>query len=154
MATPKFASTGKGSWAGKSRLNLPWLPKDKQISESASKLHIDLDELNTFATITYTWEHEGKRHEGSMLVCGSAKSKDVQVAWVDSWHQSTSVLYLKGKEDAKGNIKSKGTYDAEGQTWGWTIAFELAEDTLTMRMENVMPDDKADWAVEAVYKRA
>ena len=153
MAAPKFAHDSTGSWTGKSKLNLPWLPKDKQVSESDSNLHVDLDEQKKFATVTYTWHHEGQRHEGTMIICGSSKSKEYEIAWVDSWHQNSNIMTLKGKEDDKGNLKTKGEYTAEGQTWGWTIAFEHSKDKLVMKMENVMPGDKAEWAVEAVYHR-
>lgn len=154
MAIPKLIKSSKGSWEGKSRLNQSWLPPEKRIAESKSKFHVDTDAHDTFATITYLWSHEGKSHEGQILLCEGDKSKKVQLGWVDSWHQNTAVMHLAGEEAADGSVKAKGTYDAEGETWGWTIAFHLTADTLTMKMENLTPKDEAEWAVEAVYHRA
>ncbi len=151
MAVPKPIRDAKGLWHGKSQLNLPFLPPGKQISESNSSLHIDTDGQDTYATITYNWHQDGKRQEGTLIVCKASKSKAVQVGWVDSWHQNTAVMHLTGEESDSGLIKAKGTYSAGKETWGWTIAFQLADDKFTVNMENVMPSGEAIWAVKATY---
>ena len=48
----------------------------------------------------------------------------------------------------------QGTYDAEGQTWGWhtTLALE-GPNTLALRMYNVMPGEAPALAVETVLQR-
>ena len=154
MAIPKSITEAKGSWFGSSKLNQSWLPPEKRIAESASFLHVDTDEHDTFATITYTWHYEGKRHEGTVLICMAGKSKVVQIGWVDSWHQSTAVMHLVGSESSDGSFKAKGTYAAGKEVWGWTIEFKMTPDLLTMRMENLTPKGEAEWAVEAIYKRS
>ncbi len=152
MAIPKSILDAKGLWHGKSLLNLSWLPPDKRVTESASRFHVDTDANHAFATITYDWHHEGKRHEGTILICKANKSKVVEMGWVDSWHQNGGVLHLVGEESESGVVKAKGTYEAEKQTWGWTIAFERTSDQLVMTMENVTPKGEAEWAVKATYK--
>ncbi len=154
MAIPKSILDANGSWFGSSKLNQSWLPPEKRIAESASFLHVDTDEHHAFSTITYTWQYEGKRQEGSILVCMDGKSKVAQLGWSDSWHQNTAVMHLVGTEAADGSVKTKGTYAAGKEVWGWTIEFKLTSDKLTMKMENLTPQGEAEWAVEAVYKRA
>jgi len=153
MAVPKSIHVAKGLWRGKSQLNLPFLPPEKRVSESDSSLHIDTDQHDSYATVTYNWQYEGKRQEGTILLCESAKSKSVQLAWVDSWHQNTAVMHLTGEESETGLVKTKGTYPAGKETWGWTIEFQIAGEQLTMKMDNVTPSGEAVWAVKASYKR-
>ena len=153
MAVPKQIHDAKGSWKGKSLLNLPWLAPDKRVTESTSHLHIEADSHDKFATITYSWEYEGKRQEGTMIVCMAGKTKVVEIGWVDSWHQNSSVLHLVGSETETGAVKTKGSYSAGKETWGWTIAFSKAGDEMHLTMENVTPAGEAEWAVRAVYKK-
>ena len=152
MAVPKFIVASKGSWKGKSKLNLPWLAPDKRVSESDSHLHIDCDRQNAFATITYTWSYEGKEQEGTFLICQNDTSKVVEVGWSDSWHQNTGVMHLAGPGGEADSFKTRGTYKAEGQEWGWTVAFSLTKERLTLKMENVPPNVEPQWAVEAIYE--
>jgi hypothetical protein len=80
MAVPPNIRAAVGSWKGKSKLNLPWLPADKQVTESDSQLHVDTDDRGTIATLTYDWHYEGKRHEGTMILAGSTKEKKIEIA--------------------------------------------------------------------------
>lgn len=153
MAVPQFVIDSKGSWRGKSKLNLPWLAPDKQVSESDSHLHIDCDRQNKFATIVYTWSNEGKGEEGTILLAQGPKSKVVELGWADSWHQSTAILHTVGEEKPAGYFKTKGTYKGDGEEWGWTIALTLADGKLQLKMENVTPKGEATWAVDATYER-
>jgi hypothetical protein len=155
MAVPDSIHKAAGLWQGKSKLNQPWLPAGKQVTESSSRLHIETDNLGKFATLTYDWHYEGKREEGTLILSGSVKSKRMEMGWVDSWHQSSGVLYLKGQEGEDGAVKARGEYSVDGKEfWGWTIELHATSDELTLRMENVPPKGEAMWAVEAVYTRA
>ncbi len=154
MAVPKSIQTAKGSWKGRMKLNLPWLPPENQISESDSSMQIETDSQETFATITYDWQYEGKRQESTTLISGSNESNAVQFAWVDSWHQSEAVLHLKGEDLGTGPVKARGEWNAGEEVWGWTIEFLPSGESLTLKMENITPAGDPTWAVEAVYQRA
>lgn len=153
MSVPKSIHMAKGLWRGKSKLNLPWLPPEKRVTESSSSLHIDTDSQDKFATITYDWRYEGKKEEGTIILSGNVKSKLVQMGWVDSWHQNEAVLHLKGKDSETGSVKAKGEWSAGAEVWGWTIELLAVGDKLTIKMENVTPAGEATWAVEGVYSR-
>lgn len=153
MAVPRSIHDAKGLWHGKSLLNLSFMPPGKQVTESSSRLHIETDEHNTYATITYDWHHDGKRQEGTIILCKSGDSESVQIGWVDSWHQNTSVMHLVGEESANGSVATKGTYMAEKEAWGWTVSLQLEGEHLSLIMENITPDGKAEWAVRGLYKR-
>jgi hypothetical protein len=153
MSVPKAIRDAKGLWHGKSQLNLPFLPPGKQFTESNSSLHIETDGQDTYATITYNWHQDGKRQEGTLLVCEAGKSRRVQIGWVDSWHQNSAVMYLSGNESEGGVVNVKGTYSAGKEVWGWTISFQLADGQFFMNMENLTPTGEATWAVKAAYSR-
>ena len=153
MAVPQKLLLAKGLWHGPSKLNLSFLPPERRVTESNSRLHIDTDGHHSYATITYDWSHDGKRQEGTMLVSQDSDSKKVSVGWVDSWHQSSSIMQLVGNEDANGKIHTTGHYGAGGQTWGWDIDFEFVTETLQMTMTNISPKGEAEWAVRATYRK-
>ncbi|MBX3113772.1 MAG: DUF1579 family protein [Fimbriimonadaceae bacterium] len=156
MATQKVIQKAVGSWKGKSKLNLPWLPEDKRITKSESKLHVDLDMKHTFATITYTWVFEGKVEEGSMHICSAEKSKKTSIGWVDSWHQNSSVLHLTADEFNHDLVRATGSYPTgDGSPdWGWRIELSMpSDDTFLLKMINMPHGEKEEWAVEATYKR-
>jgi hypothetical protein len=151
MAIPKFIQDSQGSWKGTSELNLPWLPKDKQVSTCDSKLHVEIDPGLKYATIHYVWAYEGKREEGTMIICGD-KKEVVEIGWSDSWHMNSGVMHLKGKHQPQ-SLKTLGSYTAEEQTWGWSVAFEQKDGVLLLKMENIPPGMDPQWAVEAEYRR-
>jgi len=154
MAIPKSWSDRLGSWKGTYKLRQSWLAPDKQIQESASALHLDSDARRTYATIVYHWTADGVAQEGTMLITYASKAKRLEIGWADSWHQSTAIFHAKGEEAADGSFLCKGSYTAGGQTWGWTISIAFVGEELRIKMDNVPPDGKPDWAVDSVYRRA
>lgn len=153
MAVTKAIHLAKGLWHGKSKLNQSWLAPDKRVTESSSSLHVDIDARDTFATITYDWEYEGKREEGTLILAKHRKSDAVEMAWVDSWHQHDGVLYLKGEASESGSVRARGEYGAGKEVWGWTIELIATADSLTVKMDNCPPTGDPIWAVEGVYTR-
>lgn len=150
MAIPKTIKDAAGSWKGKSKLHLSWLPEAERITECDSTLHVDLDRNQSFATVTYVWSHEGKEHEGSILLSGSEK-EGMSAGFTDSWHMSTGVLPMKS-DKFEANVK--GHYSAGEELWGWRVAVEVSGDTLKLKMFNATPKGEEEWAVEGTYKRA
>jgi len=151
MAIPRTVSLGKGLWHGKSKLNFSEDPNVESVTESDSTLRIATDRLDTFATVTYTWEFEGEPQEGTLILAGS-ESKDAATAgWVDSWHQNGSVMSLAGTGMQGEQLTITGSYATD---WGWRIELCTSDETLQLRMVNVSPDGSETWAVHATYRRA
>ncbi len=153
MAVPKSIQASVGDWKGKSKLNLPYLPPEEQVTESESTLRVSVDGTGAFATITYTWSHDGNPQEGTILLVRKAENPAVELAWVDSWHQHESILYMKGEEAESGSVRVEGSWPAGDEMWGWTIELVLAEASLVLKMEVVQPNGEATWAVEGTYSR-
>jgi hypothetical protein len=152
MAVPKQLAEAVGSWRGKSELHRSWLSPDKQVSGSDSHFHIQADTRHKFLKIEYAWSVDGKAQEGEMILCQAAKGDAVEIGWADSWHQSGAVMHLVGTTTANG-VQTKGSFDAGGEKWGWTIDLTLEGDRLLMTMNNVTPQGEATWAVKADYRR-
>ena len=153
MAVPKFIHTAKGSWQGTSRLHLSFLPPEERITESNSSLKIETDERENFVTLTYYWYHEGQRQQGTILLCGSSENKNLQMSWVDSWHQNFAIMNLEGSDTAAQYIQAKGNYSGGDEIWGWSIRLELQGDNLILSMDNHSPNGESEWAVQASYIR-
>ncbi|HLK13310.1 MAG TPA: DUF1579 family protein [Fimbriimonadaceae bacterium] len=153
MSVPDFIVAAKGTWKGKSKLHQVWLPPERQVTESDSTLFIDPDPSNTFATVLCDWADEGEPQHGRFLLCGDAKTKAVEIGWVDTWHMSGGVMHLAGAQTGDTELKTRGSYGAGDEVWGWTVDFALEGEKLTLKMDNVTPDGDADWAVDAVYER-
>ena len=115
-------------------------------------MHVDIDSNSTYATVTYNWEFKGERQEGTLIICGNKKG-NATMGWVDSFHQSSSVLHLEGEELSSGGVKTSGKWKAGEELWGWTIAIELVKEELLFNMEVVTPKGEATWAVKATYRR-
>jgi hypothetical protein len=155
VAIPKLISLAKGSWQGKSKLNFSEDCEVEKVEESESVLDVQTDRQNTFATLTYTWAYEGQKQEGTLVIAGSERSEAVTGGWVDSWHQGSALMSLRGTGMKADRLSLTGAYAAPGQPdWGWRIELVLVDKALELRMTNVSPTGVEAWAVVAVYMRA
>lgn len=152
MAIPKPFAGRAGSYAGKSRLNLAHMPEGQRVKESSSEMHVDFDRNEKYATVTYVWEYEGKKQEGSFLVCGPDDGETFQMGWVDSFHLDYQIMYLKG---SVADMSAKGNYAYGEEEYPWRIAFEFPSDSeIVMKMWFISLEGEEEWAVEALYKKA
>lgn len=155
MATNSLLIKSVGQWEGESTLHLSWLEDEsKRIQPGPSGMHVEVDAHQAFATITYWWTYEGKRQEGVMVIAGGAKSKKVSIGWTDSWHSTSDVMHFKGTwEDDR--VEALGEYSVgDSPPWGWRIVLEREGENLIMRMDNIEPGGKPEWAVKATYHKA
>lgn len=109
-----------------------------------------------FLQCAYTWSHEGRAHEGVLLIGVRKKDGAATGAWVDSWHQSGEPMMLRGSWDATaGKISVCGTFSAPPDPdWGWRITLEMPDaDRLAMLMYVATPAGEEALAVRATYGR-
>ena len=113
-----------------------------------------------FLEVRYTWSHEGKAHEGFMLlvpVCKRGVATGAWTgAWIDSWHQSTHPMQLQGEIDANGLLSLSGTFPAPPDPdWGWRITLESpSEREFHLTMYVITPGGDEALAVKGEYARA
>lgn len=109
-----------------------------------------------FLRIDYTWVYRGETQEGSLLVGGDRRTREVVVHWVDTWHMSDAVMQCRGGTNEDGSVSVRGSYQAPpGPDWGWRIdLFPKDEGGLRLVMHNVTPDGEEAPAVETNWARA
>jgi len=134
-------------------LHRVWMEPDLQISRSDSGMKLHADPRSAFLKIDYTWSIDGEAQEGSLLVCQADEGDAVEIAWVDSWHQSGGVMKLQGNASETG-VHTKGAWEAGDQIWGWTVDIGAEGDSLKLTMDNITPDGEVSWAVRSEYRRA
>lgn len=141
-----------GDWTGENKL---WFMPNTPVHESPTTASIRTVAGGRYLVVDYTWSHEGKPHDGHMLVRLTGEPDATDIAWVDSFHQSASILRLAGLEKSPTVVSARGSYPAPtGPDWGWKIAISAeAKDRFAFRMWNIMPDGPEMLAVEAVYRR-
>ena len=137
-ATPLAALVGH--WQGTSRLVLPWNTPPE--SDSPSTAEVRLAATGRFVTIAYTWEYEGKAHEGFLLFGREKKTDAVHAAWVDSWHQGDRPLNSDGTVTTDGGIDVLGHFPAPpGRDWGWRTVVEASgDDAFRLAMYTIEPE--------------
>lgn len=117
-------------WDGSAEL---WLdPLGDEVVRSDCTISVEDD------VIRYRWNHEGKDHEGSLVV----RPNDAQ--FTDSWHQPEP-MRCRHVEGAWGLTQVQGVYGPDSN-WGWRIALTLRAptDELVLQMTNIAP-----WGEEA-----
>lgn len=141
-----------GNWEGTSRT---WFEPGILADESPveGKIYQALGGL--FVIHEYTASLQGKEHSGIMIIGASFPEEKFQNAWIDSFHNGTSILFSEGAMES--DIYSVGGTYAAGSPdvrWGWRTTLEQPDaDTLVMTMYNIPPGEQEAKAVEFTYFR-
>jgi hypothetical protein len=107
-----------------------------------------------FVRLDYTWMYQGRPQSGSLLVGHRTKAGVLTGHWIDSWHNSESVMPLEGKSGDAAALVMRGSYPAPpGPDWDWRIAITPDTNQLEIIMHNIFPEGKEEPAVEATYSR-
>jgi hypothetical protein len=128
-------------WQGKGEL---WLdPMGNEVTVYPCSISIDA------AVVRYTWEYEGKTHEGSYVL------RDGGADFKDSWH-SPDAMACAALPGGWGLMSVEGTYAAgDGPRWGWRSTLSLRPSgELVLQMTNVAPWGEHGRAVRMICERA
>lgn len=142
-----------GEWSGTKNLYLSGQPEPDHQSES--RLRVRPVAIGRGLELNYDWSHEGQPQAGAMLLVPAAESANA--GWVDSWHQSSSLMHLSGTVDQAGKISLLGSFSVgSGPDWGWRIELTpLGDKGLRLQMFNINPaSQQADLGVSIEYRRA
>jgi hypothetical protein len=152
MSVPEQIAALVGNWVGGNRL---WLSPEEPPSESASTASVVLVASGQFLALRYAWAHEGRGHEGLLLLGGDPDGKGAIGVWTDSWHVSHKLMSCEGDVLGRGMISVVGAYAAPpGPDWGWRIVVEPdGKRAFRLLMFNLPPTGGEERAVEATYAR-
>lgn len=143
----------RGSWTGPNDFRL--MPTDEPHTAPAT-LELSAAAGGNLTLVAYTWSHPADGPQDGFLTIGQGESADQAVAlWADSWHQQPAPTTLAGDLTAD-TVALSYTYAGD---WQWIITLDAtAPDTLTLRMDNVVPSSAGNpattyWAMQATLRR-
>lgn len=144
----------QGHWEGTNKVWFePGDPVDQSSVTGSMKLIFD----GRYILYEYTGSFQGNPLEGMAIIGYDLNMKRYQIAWIDSFHTGTSILFSEGERGSEEpSVLGSYTYIApEGETtWGWRTTIEVInDDEIFFRAFNVIPGAGDVKATETIYKR-
>jgi hypothetical protein len=146
-------TTLPGIWRGTSRL---WVMPGDPVRQSPSTASVEAVAGEGTLAVRYTWEYDGTPQDGLLLVRLAPVPGEIDMVWVDSWHQRAAYLLCRGETVEPDHVTARGDYPAPtGPPWGWRIGLHVdGADRFRLVMHNISPEGAEMVAVEAEYARA
>ncbi len=146
-----FFARMAGNWKGTSKL---WLEPDKLTDESPIVGTIQLLLDGRFALFLYQSSIEGETQHGMFTFGYNITLEQYEASWVDSFHNSTGIMFCTGNEKENG-FSVLGSYPdpSGGPNWGWRTEVELCGNQLTLTAYNITPEGDEAKATEMVLTR-
>jgi hypothetical protein len=151
VQSPDVKSALTGDWQGTKQLYME--PPPTPAITSASQASVTSIAGGSFLQLSYTWTFEGEEQSG-VLLFGSDEENNATVAWVDSFHMSSKIMFSTGQADGA-SIDVRGSYQAPpGPDWGWrTQIRSISAGEFQLVMHNISPAGEEDLAVQIDYTR-
>jgi hypothetical protein len=150
VQSPDVKSALTGDWQGTKQLYME--PPPTPAITSASQASIVSVAGGSFLQLSYTWTFEGEEQSG-VLLFGSDEENNATVAWVDSFHMSSKIMFSTGRRMALRStcavlIRRRRT------DWGWrTQIRSISAGEFQLVMHNISPAGEEDLAVQIDYTR-
>lgn len=142
----------EGEWKG---ITKTWFEPNQLADESPMHATIKPVLDGRFMLYQYEGSISGKTFEGIAIVGFSISDDKFQMAWVDSFHMSTGIMFSEGKK-ANMLFSAVGNYGATGGSgpWGWRTEMDLRDtDTLIISAYNITPAGDEAMATQTVFTR-
>lgn len=143
-----------GDWEGTAKT---WFEPDKVEDESPVRGTMKLILGGQYILHEYKGSFAGKPLEGLAIYGYNLTLGKYEMAWVDSFHTGTALMFSEGKRgDADLNVTGSYAYvtPETEQQWGWRTTIETTEnDEVIITAYNLSPEGEEQKATETVYKR-
>lgn len=143
-----------GEWEGSAKT---WFEPDKLEDESPAKGIMKQILGGQYILHEYAGSFAGKPLEGLAIIGYNMALKRYEMAWVDSFHTGTAIMFSEG-ERGRAQVNVTGSYayvtPETEQYWGWRTTIELTNpDELVLTAYNISPEGEEQKATETIYKR-
>lgn len=143
-----------GEWQGTTRV---WFdPAEPPAMEAAQRGTIRSVLGGRFLLHEYAYGEGDQAGEGVALYGMHLDENACEIAWVDSFHTGTSILFSSADAGDRGGYSALGSYgDGQGgPRWGWrTEIVQPGDDELVIVMYNIEPGAAEAKALETRYLR-
>lgn len=141
-----------GRWQGTTRV---WFEPGEPVDQAPIRGTIRAVLGGRFLIHEYETQFMGAPQEGIALIGWHIDRDRHEMAWIDSGHTGTQLMFCEGKpgSDAVSVLGHYGGHDGS-EPWGWRTAFEVdGDDRLVITAWNIQPGEAEARAIETVYER-
>ena len=141
-----------GHWKGVTRT---WFVPGKLADESTWEGNFRLVLSGRFVLYEYSGAIQGDLLEGIALIGYNPNSQAYEMAWADSFHYGSAIMFSVGGEKSS-PLNVLGSYPdpSGGPNWGWRTQIQLEGDNqLAIRHYNITPQGEEGLGVETIYQR-
>ena len=141
-----------GKWKGVSRV---LLEGDQMSDESPIEGTIEPILEGRFLLHRYTTRFKDRDIEGLYLIGFDLQSNQFQVAWVDTFHMSTAIMFSKGNPNDH-DFEVLGSFPDQQeppQQWGWRTDMHFEGEELVIVAYIITPTGQSGKATEIRYTK-
>lgn len=141
-----------GKWQGMTKT---WFEPDKLTDESPWQGEFKLVLGGRFLLYTYQGSLHSDAFEGISLLGYNPQRNRYEMAWVDSFHNGSSIMFSHGgKKEGSFNVLGNFFAGPDSPDWGWRTEILPQENgELIITHYGITPEGQEWKGVETVYKR-
>jgi hypothetical protein len=142
----------EGEWEGTTKT---WFEPDQLGDESPMQGTFKPVLEGRFMLYQYQGSLGGKTFDGIAIIGFSISSDKFQMAWVDSFHMGTGIMFSEGKKpDMLFSVLGNYGGGEMPEPWGWRTEIELKDrDNMIVTAYNITPAGEESKATETLYSR-
>ncbi len=140
-----------GRWSGPT---VTWLDPSSNPPATHTEAEIQPILGGRVVRAAYTGTVATEPHAGEFLLTFDQNEGHFAMAWVDSFHLGTGLMFAPGGPTGDGALAFLGSYACGGERWGWRTSIRLVDaNTVIVSATNIAPDGTEHRAVETRLSR-